>query len=342
MPFDPFESVSLGRTSLAVTRLALGGASIGGLFQPVADRDAAAMVEHAWSIGIRYFDVAPLYGYGAAERRMGEVLARHPRDGFVLSTKVGRLVHEAGDVRPGDDVDLQSLGEQHDAYYPGTDGRKVVFDYSGDGIRRSVEASLERLGLDRIDILYIHDPDSHWQVALDEAYPALERLRADGVVTAIGAGMNQSAMLARFARETDMDVFLVANRYTLLDQEALFELLPLCLDRDIAVVVGGVMNSGVLVDPKPGSRFDYGPAPDAVIERATRIGAICDRHGVSRRAAAIQFPLAHPAVAGLIAGVRTPAHLDDYPASLRLSIPSQLWDELRAEGLIATGAPTPA
>ena len=341
MPFDPFQSIPLGRTSLAVTRLAFGGGSIGGLFRPVAAREAADMVEYAWSIGIRYFDVAPLYGYGASERAMGAALAGRPRDEYVLSTKVGRLVREAGDVRPGDEVDLQALGDQHDAFYAGTDGRRVVFDYSADGVRRSVEASLARLGLDRVDILYIHDPDSHWQVALDEAYPALEKLRADGVVAAIGAGMNQSAMLARFAQETDMDVFLVANRYTLLDQDALPELLPLCLARGIAVVVAGVMNTGVLVDPQPGSRFDYGPAPDAVIERARRIGAVCDRHGVSRRAAAIQFPLAHPAVAGLIAGVRTHAHLDDYPASLRLSIPSQLWAELRAEGLIAAEAPTP-
>jgi D-threo-aldose 1-dehydrogenase len=341
MPFDPFESVSLGRTSLAVTRLALGGGSIGGLFKPVAAADATDMVAYAWSIGIRYFDVAPLYGYGSSERAMGAALAGRPRDDYVLSTKVGRLVRAAGDVHPGDDVDLQVLGDQHDAFYPGTDGRKVVFDYSADGIRRSIEASLERLGLDRIDIVYIHDPDDHWQAAIDGAYPALERLRAEGVVAAIGVGMNQAPMLARFARETDMDVFLVANRYTLLDQAALPELLPLCLARGIAVVVAGVMNTGVLVDPQPGSHFDYAPAPDAIIERARRIGAVCDRHGVSRRAAAIQFPLAHPAVAGLIAGVRTHAHLDDYPASLRLSIPGELWAELRAEGLIAAGAPTP-
>jgi D-threo-aldose 1-dehydrogenase len=341
MPFDPFQSIPLGRTSLEVTRLAFGGGSIGGLFDPVAEQDAVRMVDHAWSIGVRYFDVAPLYGYGSAERAMGAVLARRPRNEFVLSTKVGRLVRAGGAVQPGDDVDLQALGEQHDAYYPGTAGRKVIFDYSADGVRRSVEASLERLGLDRVDILYIHDPDNHWQAALDGAYPALERLRAEGVVAAIGAGMNQSAMLARFARETDMDVFLVANRYTLLDQDALTELLPLCLSRGIAVLIGGVMNSGVLVDPRPGSHFDYGPAPAAVIERARSIAAVCDRHGVSRRAAAIQFPLAHPAVTGLIAGVRTPAHLDDYPTSMRMAIPSELWDELRAEGLIAAAAPTP-
>ena len=342
MIFEPFDRVPLGRTSLAVTRLAFGGASIGGLYQAVEPGDAVAMVDYAWSLGVRYFDVAPLYGYGAAERTVGSALSTRPRDEFVLSTKVGRLIRAAGDVREGDEVDRQALGERSDAYYADTGGRRVVFDYSADGVRRSIEASLERLGLARIDIVYIHDPDEHWQSALDEAYPALEDLRAGGVVGAIGVGMNQSAMLARFAQETDIDVILLANRYTLLDQDGLAELLPLCLDRGIAVVVGGVMNSGILVDPRPGSRFDYGPAPAAMIERARRIGAVCDRHGVSRKAAAIQFPLAHPAVTGLIAGVRTPEHLDDYPAGMRQEIPRVLWAELKAEGLIAAGAPTPA
>jgi D-threo-aldose 1-dehydrogenase len=272
---------------------------------------------------------------------MGSALSTRPRDEFVLSTKVGRLVRAAGDVHQGDEVDRQALGERSDAYFADTGGRRVVFDYSADGVRRSIEESLERLGLTRIDIVYIHDPDEHWQAALEEAYPALDGLRAGGVVGAIGVGMNQSAMLARFARETDIDVILLANRYTLLDQDALAELLPLCLDRGIAVVVGGVMNSGILVDPRPGSRYDYGPAPAAIIERARRIGAACDRHGVSRQAAGIQFPLAHPAVTGLIAGVRTPEHLDDYPAGMRQEIPVVLWTELKAEGLIAADAPTP-
>ena len=171
--------------------------------------------------------------------------------------------------------------------------------------------------MSRIDIPYIHDPDDHWEAAIGEAYPALHRLREQGVVRAIGVGMNQSAMLARFAREGDFDVFLVASRYTLLDQEALTELLPLCQERGIAVLVGGVMNSGVLADPRPGSHYDYGPAPAEVVERARRLAAACDRHGVPLRAAAIQFPLAHPAVTGLIAGVRTVEHLDEYPALMR-------------------------
>ncbi len=342
MVYEPFEQVPLGQTGLSVTRLGFGGASIGGLFEAVTDDAAVAVVEHAWSIGVRLFDVAPLYGYGAAERRIGSVLASRPRDAFVLSTKVGRLVRDAGEVGPRDDVDRQAIGDRADAYYAGTADQRVVFDYSGDGVRRSVEASLERLGLERIDILFIHDPDAHWREALEGAYPALERLRAEGTVRAIGAGMNQSQMLDRFAVETDMDVFLLAGRYTLLDQGALAGLLPRCLERGIAVLAAGVMNSGLLVDPGRGGPFNYRPAPASIIERAQQIAAVCERHGVSVRKAAIQFPLAHPAVTGLIAGVRTAAHLDEYPASMRTEIPADLWAELRAEELIAAGAPTPS
>jgi D-threo-aldose 1-dehydrogenase len=341
MSYEPFEPLPLGRTGLRVTRLGLGGASIGGLFEPVSDAAAEAVVEHAWGLGIRHFDVAPLYGYGAAERRMGSVLASQLRDEFVLSTKVGRLVRPLAELRPGDDLDHQAIGGRNDAYYAEVDDRRIVFDYSADGVRRSVEASLERLGLERIDILYIHDPDRHWRAALEGAYPALERLRAEGVVGAIGVGMNQWQMLARFASETDVDVLLVANRYTLLDPGALRTLLPLCLERGIAVLVAGLMNSGVMVDPARGGPFDYGPAPSEIVDRARRIASVCARHDVPVRAAAIQFPLAHPAVTGLIAGVRTAAHLDDYPAGLRRRIPTDLWADLRAEGLLPADAPTP-
>ena len=339
--FDPFAPVPLGRTAVTVTRLGLGTAEIGGLYRAVRDEDAATLVEHAWARGVRYFDTAPLYGYGNAERRLGQVLAGRPRDAFALSTKVGRLIVPIDDVPPGADIDRQAFGGRDDAFYAGVPPVRVVFDYSADGVRRSIGASLERLGLDRIDIAYIHDPDDHWQAALDGAYPALERLRANGVVGAIGAGMNQAGMLARFARETDMDVFMVAGRYTLLDQAALAELLPLCVERGIAVVAVGVMNSGLLADPRPGATFDYRPAPRALVERARRIGDVCARHGVSLRTAAIQFPLAHPAVVAVAAGVRTADHFDDYPAALRASIPADLWAELRREGLLPAGAPTP-
>ena len=341
MPFEPTERLPLGRTGLTLTRLGLGGASIGGIFSAVTDEDGIRVVDHAWDLGIRTFDVAPLYGYGAAERRFGTALAPRPRDQFVLSTKVGRLIRPTAQIPPGADIDRQALDGREDAFYVGTGPVRPVFDYSADGVRRSIEESLTRLGLDRIDIALIHDPDDHWAAAIGEAYPALARLREEGVVRAIGAGMNQSAMLARFAREGDFDVFLVAGRYTLLDQDAFAELLPLCVDRGIGILIGGVMNSGVLTDPGPDSRFNYRPAPAAVIDRARRLAAVCDRHEVPLRAAAIQFPLAHPAVRSLIAGVRRPDHLDEYPELMRRPIPADLWAELRAEGLIPAEAPVP-
>ena len=342
MAYEPFQRVVLGGSDVAITRLGLGAASIGGLFTPVADEAAEAVIRHAWDLGIRYFDVAPLYGYGSAERRLGAGLAGRPRDEFVVSTKVGRLVRAEGDLLPGADIDRQALGDRDDAYYADTAGRRIVFDYSADGVRRSIEESLERLGLSRVDIAFIHDPEEHWEAAIGQAYPELARLREAGTIGAIGVGLKQSAMLARFAREGDFDAFLLAGRYTLLDQDALPELLPLCLSRGVAVLVGGVMNSGVLADPRPGAHFDYGPASPEVIERARGLAAACERHGVSLRAAAMQFPLAHPAVTGLIAGVRTIEHLDEYPELLRRPIPAALWDDLRASGLIAPAAPTPA
>jgi D-threo-aldose 1-dehydrogenase len=342
MPYEPFDSIRIGTTDVEITRLGFGSASIGGLFGSVDDGAASRTVDRAWDLGIRYFDVAPLYGYGTGERRLGSALRGRPRDGYVLSTKVGRLVRAADLIPPGADVDRQALDGREDAYYADTVGRRIVFDYSADGVARSLEESLERLGADRIDLVFIHDPDDHWKAAIDAAYPTLHRLREQGVVRAIGVGMNQSAMLVRFARETQVDAFLVAGRYTLLDQDALPELLPSCAERGISVLIGGAMNSGVLADPRPGAHFDYGPAGPEVLDRARRLATTCERHGVPLRAAAVQFPLAHPAVAGLIAGVRSVEHLDEYPALMRLPIPAALWDELRAEGLIATDAPAPS
>jgi D-threo-aldose 1-dehydrogenase len=341
MAIDHAERIPLGRTGLELTRLGFGGASIGGIFRWVEEDDAIATVRHAWSLGVRYFDTAPLYGYGASERRFGTALAGLARDSFVLSTKVGRLVRDTKAIPPGADIDRQMLGAREDAYYVVRDPVRIVFDYSTDGVRRSIEESLERLGLERIDIALIHDPDDHWREAIEGAWPALERLRAEGVIRAVGAGMNQSAMLTRFVRETSMDVVLVAGRYTLLDQGALDDLLPACLERSVGVLVGGVMNSGVLADPRPGATFNYGPAPAEVIDRARRIGEVCERLGVPLRAAAMQFPMAHPAVVSLVAGVRSVAHLDEYPALLGHPIPADLWSELRDEALIAADAPVP-
>jgi D-threo-aldose 1-dehydrogenase len=274
-----------------------------------------------------------MYGFGNAERRLGAVLRTKPRDAFTISTKVGRL------VRPASGDALRYTGN-----FFGIGDDRDTWDMSRDGVLRSIEESLERLGLDRVDIVFIHDPDVQdlWKPAIDEAFPALADLRSQGVIGAIGAGMNQSAMLARFVREGDMDVLLLAGRYTILDQEGLDDLLPLCDERGVRIVIGGIMNSGILADPRPGARFNYADAPPALVERAGRIRAVCERHGVTIKDAAIQFPLAHPAVVSVAAGVRTAAHLDDYPRAMARSIPAALWEELRAEGLIPADAPVPA
>jgi len=342
MPFDPTERRRVGRTPLTVTRLGFGSAPIGGLFSAVADADAIATVGRAWELGIRYFDTAPLYGYGASERRVGAALADVPRDELTISTKVGRLIRPSDGLAEDAAIDRQELDGRQNAFYVGTGPVRPVFDYSYDGVMQSLEESLGRLGLEHVDIAYIHDPDDHWEAAIGGAYPALEQLRHDGVVKAIGAGMNQSAMLTRFAKEGDFDVFLLAGRYTLLDQSALADLLPICEQKEIGIVVGGVMNSGVLADPRPGSHFNYAPAPTDIVERAAKLAAICARHGVPMRAAAVQFPLAHPAVVSIVAGVRRIDHLEEYPALFREPIPADLWAELREEGLLAADAPVPA
>ena len=342
MAFDPFERVVLGRTGLEVSRLAFGSATIGGLFRPVPEDEAVETCRHAVRMGIRYFDVAPVYGYGNSERRLGAALSAEPRGAFVVSTKVGRLLVDREAPTAGLDVDHQRIGGQDDYFYHDTPPVRPVFDYSRDGVLRSLEASLGRLGLDRVDIVYIHDPDDHWPQAIDEAYPALEQLRSEGVVRAIGVGMNQVPMLDRFARAGDFDVFLLANRYTLLDQEALPGLLPLCSERGIAVMLGGVFNSGILAEPRPGARFGYLPADPVQLARAERLRATCERHGVPLRAAAVQFALAHPAVSSVVAGVRNAEQLDEYPDLMRLAIPTDVWAELKAEGLLPEHAPIPA
>lgn len=356
MSINPFERVKLGRTKLEVTKLGFGMAPLGGLYSPVSDDQAVEVLGHAWDMGIRYYDAAPLYGYGLAEQRLGRMLTKRSRSEFVISTKVGRLLYPLGEVlaHPEWDRDWQRLGsvtgvgpdetppeELNDWYYRGVPDFRPVYDYSYDGIMRSVEASLKRTGLDRLDILWIHDPDTHWEQAIGGAYPALAKLRSEGVVSAIGAGMNQAEMLARFAREGDFDAFMCAGRYTLLDQPALTELLPLCVQKGIAIVIAGVMNSGLLANPSPESHFDYGPAPKEWIDKALGIKAVCERNGVPLRAAALQFVFAHPAVATVVAGVRTIAHLDDTVTMMQHPIPDVLWDELRSEGLLLPEAPTP-
>jgi D-threo-aldose 1-dehydrogenase len=287
--------------------LGLGTAPLAGLYEPVDDETAYAVVERAWHLGIRYFDTAPYYGSGNAERRLGSALHERPRDEFVVSTKVGRL------LRPGESA------------WHGAPPLEAYFDFSHDAALRSLEASLERLGLDRIDIALVHDPDEHYEEALAGTYRALARLRDEGVVRAVGVGMNQTSLLSRFAREADPDCFLIAGRYTLLDRSAGDELLPLCAERGIAVIAGGVFNSGVLAG---GDTYDYESAPATVLERAAELRTICARHDVPLAAAAVQFPRRHPAVASVLVGCRTPHEVEEDVRLSELELAPELWREL--------------
>jgi len=325
-------TTTLGGSSVPVSELALGCAALGNLFQPVTDEAAHATVEAAWDAGIRTFDTAPHYGLGLSERRLGAALRDRPRDTYTLSTKVGRLLVPSPDGGVGDDL-------AHGFAVPAAHRR--VWDFSADGVLRSLEASLERLGLDHVDVVLLHDPDDHADQALDEAYPTLERLRAEGVIGAIGIGTNQSALPARFVRETDIDVVLLAGRYTLLEQDGLTELLPEATARGRSVVIGGVFNSGLLTAPRPGATYDYAPAPQPVLDRALRLLAVCERHGVPLRAAALRFPFGHRAVASVLTGARSPEEVRDTVEQLRRPLPHALWDELRAEGLMNPDTPVP-
>lgn len=315
------ELVPIGHTGIRVTRLGLGLAPIGGLYEPVSDQQARETVEKAWELGIRYFDVAPLYGNGLSEIRAGAVLANKPRESFVLSTKVGRL------LRPGGS-DRQRIWAEGAEVTP-------VFDFSADGTLTSYAESLTRLGLDRADLLHVHDPDDFFAQAVAEALPTLVALREQGRIGGVSAGMNQTKLLAEFVRTGMVDCVLAAGRYTLLDQSAGVELLPLCAALGVSVIAAGVFNSGLLADPRPGATYDYGRASSDLVERALAISAVCDSHGVPLRAAAIQFPLTHPAVTCVLVGARSPAEVSDAVAMASHSIPSALWDDLRASGVLS-------
>ncbi|MEU9431614.1 aldo/keto reductase [Streptomyces sp. NPDC048252] len=320
---------TLGRSGVPVSPLAFGAAVIGNLFTEVGEEQAHEAVAAAWQQGIRYFDTAPHYGLGLSERRLGAALREHPRSRYTVSTKVGRRL-EATD-RGGDDL--------ADGFaVPATHRR--VWDFSADGVRRTLEASLERLGLDRVDVVYLHDPDAHAEQAFREGYPALEKLRAEGVVGAIGAGMNQAEMLTRFVRDTDVDVVLCAGRYTLLDQRAGVELLPAAVERGVSVVVGGAFNSGLLADPRPGATFDYAQAPAGLLDRALRMKETADRHGITLRAAALAFCAAHPAVASVLVGTRSAAEVRDCAEQFTTQVPAAFWQELRDTGLLPPEEPS--
>lgn len=325
------ERVPLGRSRAWTTRLAFGAAAIGNLFTAVSDEDAAEAVGAAWEAGIRSFDTAPHYGLGLSERRLGAALRGRPRGQFTVSTKVGRLLEPVRAASAGDPAGEFAVPATH----------RRLWDFSADGVRRSLDASLERLGLDHVDVVHLHDPDEHEDDALRHAYPALERLRAEGVVKAIGIGMNQSAMPARFVRDTDVDVVLLAGRYTLLDQSALSDLLPEAARRGVPVVAAGVFNSGLLAAPGPGSTYDYAAAPPGPLARALRLQETCERHGVPLRAAAAGFPLGHPAVAGVLIGLRNAREVADAVDQFHRPVPGALWQDLLAEGLLPAGTPLP-
>jgi D-threo-aldose 1-dehydrogenase len=313
-----------------LTPLSFGGAPIANLFTPLSDEDARGAIDAAWDRGIRYFDTAPHYGLGLSERRLGEALRARPRDEYVLSTKIGRVLEPFA----GGDYD-----EEGGFAVKVTARRR--WDFSRDGVHRSLHDSLERLGLDRVDIVFIHDCDDHRAQAFDEAIPALTELRDQGVVRAIGAGMNQSAMLTDFVRETDVDVHLLAGRYTLLEQTALDDLLPACVERGVRIVAGGVFNSGLLALPEPpdDATYNYRRAPREQLSRAREIAAVCARHGVSLPAAALAFPRRHPAIATVCVGARTAAEVERNADLFAAEIPDDLWAELKAEGLLREDAP---
>ncbi|BBE72169.1 aldo/keto reductase [Oharaeibacter diazotrophicus] len=329
----------LGRSGLGVTAYGFGGAPLGNLFRTVPRADAEALLEAVWAAGFRFFDTAPFYGFGLSERRLGDVLRDKPRGDFVLSTKVGRVLKP----NPGD----------HPARADYVDALpfEPVYDYSYDGVMRSFEHSLQRLGLDRVDVLLMHDigrvthGDAHeetFRIAMDGGARAMDELRRSGAVSAIGLGVNEWQVCEAAMDHLDWDCFLLAGRYTLLEQEALASFLPRCEKVGASIVVGGAFNSGILATgPVPGARYNYAPAPAEILERVGRIEAVCRRHGVALPAAALAFPLTHPAVACVIPGMASPRELDANLALLAAAIPSALWADLKAEGLMRPDAPTP-
>ena len=335
-------TAEIGTTGLRVTRLGLGGAPLGGLYSDVSPDAATQTVHRSFDLGARFFDTAPLYGVGKSEASLGAGLRGLDRDAFVVSTKVGRVLEPAAAQRdPGLFANPPPLEPR--------------YDYSRDGILRSLDDSLARLQLDSVEIALMHDPDagqslwddvdvepSYFRQALDEAYPALHRLKSEGVLQAIGIGMNQWQALARFARAADFDCFLLAGRYTLLDHSALPTLMPLCEEKRISLILGGPYNSGILAsDLSPGATYFYDEASADVLDRARAVKAVCDRHDAPLKAAALQFGLAHPAVASTVPGARSPAEVEENVRMVEHAIPIDLWADLKAEGLIPGEAPTP-
>ena len=298
-----------------ISTMGIGAATFGGLFTSMSDSDAVDVVQSAFSHGINYFDTAPHYGKGSSERRLGALLKTYPRNSFVLSSKIGRLLVPTSHGADPDFLDADPSVERK-------------FDYSAQGVERSLKDSLERLGLDSIDIVFVHDPDNHADVAIKEAYPALAKMRDQGIVKAIGIGMNQSAIPTRFVQETDIDIVLLAGRYTLLDQSGAKDLLPAALAKGVSVLAAGVYNSGILANPVKGATYDYAPASDEIVARAKMISDFLQEQGVSLSRAALQYPLRHPAVKALLVGSRSSAEVDANVAAFNDVVPDSVWDAL--------------
>jgi D-threo-aldose 1-dehydrogenase len=323
------------KPTMQLSPLGFGAATQGGLFQSVSEAEANAVFQTAWDAGLRYFDTAPWYGFGQSELRLGHFL-RGKHD-YVLSSKVGRLLREGIPPHPSQlDSDGTPVFKTDTPY-------NVTYDYSYDGVMRSFEESLERLGVDRIDILFLHDPDIlglSVKEVMNGGYKALHELRQQGVVRAIGAGMNQWQMPLEFAQAGEFDLFLLAGRYTLLDQSSM-PFMDYCAKHQIGVVVGGVYNSGLLANPQPGAHYDYGEAPEEMLQRALRIKAVCGRFDIDLKAAAIQFPQAHPAVASVLTAARSIGQLEQNLAAFHQPIPLEFWQALYQEGLLDEAIPTP-
>jgi D-threo-aldose 1-dehydrogenase len=329
-----------GRADITVTDMGFGAAPIGNFLKPISEDVAAAMIERAWTAGIRYFDTAPLYGHGLSELRLGQALRWKKRQDYVVSSKVGRLLHPA----PRESID----------FAPWVDAAPFTFefDYSYDGTMRSLEDSLQRLAIERIDIAFIHDCDVfthgpkqqkiYFKEAMEGGYRALLKLREEGVVKAIGFGVNEWQVCHEALKRGDFDCFLLAGRYTLLEQESLDEFLPLCEARDAAVVIGGGLNSGILATGAvPGAKYNYSPAPPEIMEKVKKIEAVCATHKVPLPAAALQFLLAHPTIASHVPGTRTVAQMEQNIGWISHPIPPAFWQDLKHLKLLREDAPTP-
>lgn len=338
---DPFEKVKIGNTGVSVPRLGLGTAPLSGMvlgdgmYGGTAHDEAVRIISRAQELGISYVDTAPLYGSGRAEARLGQsAYASADRDSFVVSTKIGRVLDPApGGVSAEDDPD--GIGEL-----------VAINSWTRDDVHRSIEESLKRLNLDSVEIIYVHDPDVETygeEQALNEAFPALIELREQGTIKAIGCGMNEWQMPLKFIGRFDLDIILLAGRYTLLDHSGLTEFLPACVERDVKITVGGPYNSGILArDLSQPVTFDYEQAPNDLVGQARRLTDICVTHGVDLKAAALQFVLAHPAIATAVPGAQSVAELEQNIAMVQQEIPAALWSDMRTAGLIPDEAPTPA